>query len=570
MADLKITKTRALPLDAVTQTLAFIARKGAGKTYAAGKLVEELLGAGAPVVVLDPVGNWYGLRLAADGKRPGLPIPVLGGLHGDMPLSQDSGRAVAELVMGRMLSAVLDVSSFRKSERKRFVADFAERLFELAKGVRSPVHVVLEEAQLFAPQQAQGEERMLGAIEDLVRLGRNYGLGTTLITQRPQSVNKEVLNQVECLFIGQLSGSHERKAIDAWVVENAEGEQLDTRALASLPVGTMYLWSPQWLGTFEKVQIAKKQTFDASATPEIGKRHQARTLAPVDMEELRGALADVEAKAAADDPVALRREILRLERAVAQLERDIAALKAAPAPEPIATEHWTEVPVFLSGELGALQKAAQTVETAAEAAAEAVRGAAELVRHIATARAPAQSARPAPAPRPSPAPRSRPLHMPSGSDGEKMGKAERTILIALAQHGPLSLTQAAMIGGYSSKSGGMRNAAAQLRTMGYVTGGNDQMMASDAGLEALGHWEPLPEGAELAEHWYRQLGKAEREILRVVVDAYPEEVPLAQAAEANNYAASSGGVRNAAAKLRTLMLVEGGNAGMRAAARLCG
>jgi len=57
MAELKITKTRALPLDAVTQTLAFIARKGAGKTYAAGKLVEELLGAGAPVVVLDPVGN---------------------------------------------------------------------------------------------------------------------------------------------------------------------------------------------------------------------------------------------------------------------------------------------------------------------------------------------------------------------------------------------------------------------------------------------------------------------------------------------------------------------------------
>ena len=33
-------------------------------------------------------------------------------------------------------------------------------------------HLVLEETQVFAPQRAQGEERMLGAMEDLVRLGR--------------------------------------------------------------------------------------------------------------------------------------------------------------------------------------------------------------------------------------------------------------------------------------------------------------------------------------------------------------------------------------------------------------
>jgi DNA helicase HerA-like ATPase len=38
-------------------------RDGAGKSYAAGKLVEELLRFGAPTIVLDPVGTWYGLRL---------------------------------------------------------------------------------------------------------------------------------------------------------------------------------------------------------------------------------------------------------------------------------------------------------------------------------------------------------------------------------------------------------------------------------------------------------------------------------------------------------------------------
>lgn len=54
---LRLAEDLKLPLDAATQTFAFIARKGAGKTYAAGKLVELLLDAGVQVVVLDTVGN---------------------------------------------------------------------------------------------------------------------------------------------------------------------------------------------------------------------------------------------------------------------------------------------------------------------------------------------------------------------------------------------------------------------------------------------------------------------------------------------------------------------------------
>jgi Helicase HerA, central domain len=67
---LRIAADLTLPLDAITQKFAFLGRSGAGKTYGAGKFVEELLDAGAQVVILDPVGNWFGLRLAADGKLP--------------------------------------------------------------------------------------------------------------------------------------------------------------------------------------------------------------------------------------------------------------------------------------------------------------------------------------------------------------------------------------------------------------------------------------------------------------------------------------------------------------------
>ena len=216
-----------LPLQAVVQTLAAIGRKGAGKTYLATMIAEQMLDAGAQVVALDPVGNWYGLRIAADGKSPGKEIFVIGGAEGDVPLTPDAGAKVARLIVEKNISAVLDVSAFRQGERKRFAADFGEELFHLKKTSRTAVHLFIEEAQLFAPQRPGPEDaRMLGAFEHIVRLGRNYGIGCTLVTQRPQSVNKEVLSQVECLCVLQVNGTHERKALEEWVQERGADRKL--------------------------------------------------------------------------------------------------------------------------------------------------------------------------------------------------------------------------------------------------------------------------------------------------------------------------------------------------------
>lgn len=293
-AALAIAAGFSLPAkEAATQTYAFIARKGGGKTYATGVLVEELMRLGVPVIVLDPIGTWYGLRLAADGKRPGLSIPVFGGEHGDVPIDVAQGDHLARVLVRRNSAAVVDVSGFRKGEMKRFVAEFAEGLYHEARTHRTPRMVVFEEAQTFAPQRtSHGEERMLGAVEDIVRKGRNFGLGTVLISQRPQSVNKEVLNQVEALFVGQLSGPQERKTIEAWCTMR-DGDVKALKELPHLQRGSMVLWSPQWLGIMQKVKIKKKWTYDASSTPELGDKFEVRPLAPVDVDELRKLLEPV-------------------------------------------------------------------------------------------------------------------------------------------------------------------------------------------------------------------------------------------------------------------------------------
>src|SRR4029077_2681785 len=63
----KISEKLSLPEDAARWTFADLAIKGAGKTYAASVMAEEFLKAGVPIIAIDPMGIWWGLRNGIDG-----------------------------------------------------------------------------------------------------------------------------------------------------------------------------------------------------------------------------------------------------------------------------------------------------------------------------------------------------------------------------------------------------------------------------------------------------------------------------------------------------------------------
>ena len=128
-----LSKTFALPARAVTESIAIMGRKGSGKTYTGGRLFEQMHGIGAQCVALDPVGNWWGLRSSATGKSLGLDIPIFGGEHGDIPITPGSGKIMAEVIVNRRISCVIDLKLFRANQRKEFVTDFAEELYHLAR-----------------------------------------------------------------------------------------------------------------------------------------------------------------------------------------------------------------------------------------------------------------------------------------------------------------------------------------------------------------------------------------------------------------------------------------------------
>ena len=152
-----------LSTEALDDRIAIVGTAGSGKTYAAKGFVERLLVAGARVTVVDPLGVWWGLRASADGATPGYPVVVFGGRHADVAITAEMGAAFGRLIAGQALACVVDLSELGSSAaRRRFMAAFADALYEANE---EPLHLVLDEADLWAPQRPiKGWEGLLGHI----------------------------------------------------------------------------------------------------------------------------------------------------------------------------------------------------------------------------------------------------------------------------------------------------------------------------------------------------------------------------------------------------------------------
>jgi hypothetical protein len=558
---LHIAPQLALPLDAVTETIGILAVKRAGKSNAAVVLAEEMYAAGLPWVAIDPKGDWWGVRAAGAGsKNDGLQVAVFGGEHGDLPLEPGSGSFVADLIAESRLTCVLDVSEMTKADQRRFLTDFATRLYQKN---REPLHVFCEEADEYIPQRVLGENaRLVGAFETLVKRGGFRGIGVTLITQRSASLNKDVLTQVGTLIAMRTPSAQDRKAIKAWVdYHDAAAEMVDK--LPMLQAGEAYVFSPEWLPrigmkALYRIRFRRRSTFDSGSTPTVGKARQTPArLADIDLSAIEAQMAETVERAAENDPKALRAKIKALEKQLA----------ARPA-ETIEVPVEIQVPVISTETL-------EHLDAILTPHAELLTEITDMLRIFKIGQG-AKAPRPAPKPRSAPAlPEtpptrvSRPAPTSGNGPGEKLPKMERAILTVLAQfpHDGRTNTQLTTLSGYRY-SGGFKNALSALRTAGYITGGNTEVMhATDAGLNALGAYEELPTGPELLEWWIaEQLDGMEKVIIRKMVETQdlPDWTGENLAAACINPGsgepyAYSGGFKNALSKLRTLHLIEGSN-----------
>ncbi len=579
--DLHIAPGIHLPLDAVTQTIAIIARRGAGKTHTAVVLAEEMLFSHQQIVVLDPLGVWWGLRSSFDGKHKGFPVVVFGGDHGDVPLTEHMGPHVADVIVARTISAVIDLSTLSKSAARRFGTAFAERLYE-AKGPQdkhTPLHLFIDEADLFMPQRVMHDQaRMLAAYEMFPRRGRNRGFGVTVITQRPATLNKDVLTQAEVLITLQITGTQDRKAVLEWVEGHDDGEHAEEflKSLAGLQRGQAWIWSPAWLNVFKLVQIRQRETFNSSATPTAGKVAQApKELAPIDLEQLRTDMAATLKEAEANDPTKLKARIRELEKHVAQ----------KPVEKPAPTYDPTFAVARMRGTIDQklrswLKDTRRRLMTASQAHIDAEMAALDETLWLALASIDAMTLKEAKA---SPAQanwrlvaekaptEAIPVRATSTSTGMyALGKGERAILTALAQvKAPKSKAYIAITAGYSPGGGSFQTYLSRLRTAGLIEAAPEARIAiTAAGLAELGSFAQLP--PDRVAYWLSQLGKGERAILEALTRSYPKAMTKYQLGVVTLYESNGGSFQTYLSRLRTRGLIEGVGGEIRAAAELMG
>ncbi len=582
MSKLRISPKLALPLDVAGEAIAILAKRGAGKTNTATVVVEELHAAGVQVVVLDPVGAWWGLRSSADGKSEGLPIAILGGQHGDVPLEQTAGALIADVAVDSGEPLLIDLSDLpTKAETSRFVKDFAERLYRRKARSRDVMHLVLEEADVFAPQNPRGGwggdlGKMTAAIEQIVRRGRSRGLGITMITQRSAVLNKDVLEQTDLLIAMRTTGPKDREAIELWV-KGPKGDTSGAEIIDSLPsleTGEAWIWNPE-REIRERVRIRRRQTFDSSSTPKAGERRaEPKKQATIDLTALGKEIEATAKRAEASDPRKLQAEVRRLKTELEKRpseERIVEVEKLVEVPVPVLdgqADQLRDVVRELAAVAGDLGEVGVRIEgvgngiiTALETAAV---GAGRTERGRTTVQPPLRREPAEAVARPSarrPAPTADPGSRDTG-DGTVSGPQQR-ILDALAALEAIGVpqadkTQVALFAKASPKSSSFTNNLGHLRNqlslIDYPAGGRVCLTSEGRGLADAGGAPSTVD--ELHAFVYSLVGGAKSRLLEVLIAEDGNPITKDELAGRAGASVSSSSFTNNLGSLRSLGLID--------------
>ena len=568
---LAISKSLTLPADMSTKATAILGIRGSGKTNTGVVIVEGLLDESRPVVIIDPLDVWWGLRSSPGGKQDGYSVVICGGEHGDLPLTESDGATLADFVVEHHVPLVLSLRHLRKAAQQRFVTAFAEQLYH-RKGEqkhRTPLMVVIDEADSFVPQRVGGNEaRMVGAIEDLVRRGRSAGLGVMMISQRAASINKDVLTQIELLIAHRHTSPQDRAALKSWIEANDDADRQAEflTSLASLSLGEAWFWSPGWLKLFRQVSVRARKTFDSSGTPTSGKEGgiaAPKRLADVDLGAIRGKLAKTIEQAKADDPKELRKRIAELEKQTKQ-QKPAAAQPA----DARFTQEAIDRAVFMSRERrdGEWTKA---IKDQSRILKDRIGEVIDFATNRMLDGSFPNSVEPLPDPAPVPKKSSqwpgyqttlKPKNpsVDQNADCSITGGLRR-MMIALAQRPGLNARQLGLRAGMSSSSGTFGTYLGRMRSNVWIDGGRDGMCLTDAGSIALGLYDPLPTGRELLAYWLNELGSGSgaSRMLESLANVYPQAMTREQLGAAAAISPTSGTFGTYLGRLRTLELVQG-------------
>lgn len=250
---------------------AIFAQSGMGKSYLTGVLLEQTLECGGLVYVVDPEGEYHTLK-----QR--YPVLVVGGDDASIGLDLEAATAedfqrLSETVLMEGVSVVLDLSDFDGQRQQEIFILAAGSLFN-AQGrddLKRPIKMVVEEADVFAPQHAAGlksidGETSLSIAAKLAKRGRKRGADLLTATQRPATLSKNVVTQANRLWFGGINAEQDYKALKP----HLEQHGITSEQLKALTPGQFYCCQtgkPPVL-----VKVGKRKCQHVGSTPPVGNK----------------------------------------------------------------------------------------------------------------------------------------------------------------------------------------------------------------------------------------------------------------------------------------------------------
>ena len=350
-----------LPSGVLKQHSVILGKTGSGKSSVLRYMVEHLLDQGKRVCVIDPKGDWFGIKASADGCGPGYPVILFGDFKNpnasDVPINAQSGKHVAELITSGNRPCIIGFRGWMTSHMTQFWIDFAAGIFNANSGelflVGDEFHNFAPKGKIMDPQAG----KCLHWSNRLLSEGRGLGIVCLLASQRPQKVHNDTLTSCETLIAMRVIHAADRGAVEDWIKGCGDKEQGKEvlNSLAGMARGEAYVWSPEIDFGPKRLAFPMFKTFDSFAPPQLQKRVNEKGWADVDLTAVKEKLAAVIELEKANDPKELHKKISDLRRELA---------KKPTAPIEIKTKR-VEVPVLKDGEIKQLKRFVGIIENCA-------------------------------------------------------------------------------------------------------------------------------------------------------------------------------------------------------------
>ena len=235
----------SFPLKFLYQVIFVGGKRGSGKSYTAGVMMEELERLGLQYVCFDALDAHGGLSE----------------LEGVERITPVRGESVNMLKLTKKLrdtqkSLIVNISEIPLEQQQRLISEYCETLLSTDMDGRG-LMTIFEECQDFVPQMGRPES--FHGIVRLCKLGRSKGYGSALISQRPAAVSKEALSQASIYMVHNVINTKDINALKeqmSFGTDTSRIEKILDGIGASEP-GEVVVYAPEFLKDEGYITVGK-------------------------------------------------------------------------------------------------------------------------------------------------------------------------------------------------------------------------------------------------------------------------------------------------------------------------